>query len=93
MAARRSSLLVIVETVLVLVVGGLIGSALAGLGQTLLGDGPALRFLTRTWRVGLEPPAKVDLEILRFTFGATLDVGVLTAVGVFLALWLYWKLR
>ena len=95
MAAKKSRprAIGVLEWVLVLVLGAVLGSALAGLARGLLGEGPILGFLTRTWTLGLKPPATLDLKVLSLTFGATLDVGVLTAVGAGFALWLYLRLR
>jgi hypothetical protein len=92
-ARSRPRALTALEWVAVLVLGGLLGSGLAALARALLGDGPIVAFLARTWRVGLAPPATLDLRVLSLTFGATIDVGLLTAVGAGLALWLYLRLR
>ena len=92
--ARKSPRrLAALEWVAVIVLGGLIGSALAGLVGALLGDGPVLGALTRTWAIGLNPPATLDLKVMTFTFGATLHVGLLTVVGAAAALWLYLRIR
>ena len=96
MAAKGSSSprsLGALEWICVLVLGGLLGSALAGLARALLGQGPLMGGLTRTWTIGLRPPATLDLKVMSFTFGATLEVGLLTALGAVLALWLYLRLR
>lgn len=95
MAKGRSSArsLGALEWIAVAVLGGLLGSALAGLLRSLAGDGPLVGWLTRSWTIGLRPPATLDLKVLSFTFGATLDVGLLTAAGAALALWLYLRVR
>ena len=95
MAARKSSARSLgpLEWILVIVLGAVLGSALAGLARGLLGEGPVLGLLTKTWTIGLQPPATLDLRVLSFTFGATLEVGLLTAVGAAFALWLYIRLR
>ena len=95
MAARKSSprSLAALEWIAVIVLGAVLGSALAGLAEGLLGKGPIVSWLTKTWTIGLTPPATIDLRVLSFTLGATLDVGLLTAVGAAFALWLYLRLR
>ena len=95
MAARKSSprRLGALEWILVIVLGAVLGSALAGLARAFLGEGPVVGWLTKTWTIGLEPPATVDLRVLSFTLGATLDIGLLTALGASFALWLYLRLR
>lgn len=95
MAARKSSprSLAALEWVAVILLGALLGSALAGLVEGLLGRGPVVGWLTRTWTIGLTPPATVDLRVMSVTVGATLDVGLLTALGAGFALWLYLRLR
>ena len=92
-ARKRPSALGVLEWLAVLALGALLGSALAGLARGVLGDGPLVAALARTWRIGLQPPATLDLKVLSFTLGATLDVGLLTLVGAGLALWLYLRLR
>lgn len=95
MAARKSSArsLGALEWIIVIVLGGLLGSAMAGLIRGLAGEGPIVGLLTRTWTIGLKPPGTLDLKVLSLTFGATLDVGLLTALGAGFALWLYLRLR
>ena len=95
MAKARSSArsLAWLEWLAVLLLGALLGSVLAGLLGALLGDGPIMGFLTRTWTLGLDPPAALDLKVLSLTLGATVEVGVLTLVGAVLALWLYLRVR
>jgi hypothetical protein len=95
MAARKSSprSLAALEWILVTVLGAVLGSALAALARALLGDGPVMGLLTRTWTIGFQPPVTLDLRVLTFTFGATLEVGLLTAVGAAFAAWLYLRIR
>ncbi|MEW6424936.1 MAG: DUF4321 domain-containing protein [Bacillota bacterium] len=70
---------------LLLFVGGLAGSAVAYLLPANLGVLKAIS------SVGLQP-ATLDIHFLRFTFGLTMDVGILTVVGFLFACLLYRKL-
>ena len=84
MAPKRSARsLRLLEWLVVILLGGLVGSTIAGLARALLGDGPVVGSLTRTWTVGLTPPATLDLRVLTLTLGATVEVGLLTALGLF----------
>ena len=93
MAKKRKGVLVLLEWAAVILLGGLLGSALAALGQALLGDGPVMGALTKTWTIGVTPPFTLDLKVLSLTLGLTLDVGLLTLVGTIVAVWLYLRLR
>lgn len=65
----------------VLVLGALLGSGLAVLGEQVLPQGPLISPLVRTWEVGVDPPARGDLLVLSLSVGATLRVGALTVAG------------
>jgi hypothetical protein len=93
MAKGKSRRLGWAQWVLVMLLGGLLGSTLAALGRSLLGEGPLVSALTRSWTVGLNPPMTLDLKVIQLTFGLSFDVGLLTLVGVLLSLWIYWKVR
>ncbi|MFZ5592272.1 MAG: DUF4321 domain-containing protein [Bacillota bacterium] len=70
---------------LLLTMGGLAGSALAGqLGNYW----PVLK---SSAHFGLNP-ATLDLHFLRVTFGFTMSLGPLTALGLFLGYWVYSRL-
>jgi len=59
----------------------------------MAGDGPVMSFLTRTWRLGLEPPLVIDLVVVKFTLGLGVDVGLLTVVAAAVSLFLYVRMR
>jgi hypothetical protein len=71
--------------VLVIFLGGLLGSVLA---EALVAY-PALAFLGRDIRAGIDPPFTVDLRLLTVTFGATVRLNLAMVAGVFLAVWLF----
>lgn len=68
--------------VLLLLVGGLIGSAL---GSALA---PVIPWLKSTSTLGLKP-ATIDFHFLKLTFGFTITLGPLTALGFILGYLFY----
>lgn len=69
---------------LLLLAGGLAGSALTGtLAKTL-------PVLAATGSVGLRP-ATLDLQFMQITFGFTMELGPLTALGIILGYLVYRK--
>ncbi len=68
--------------VLLLLVGGLTGSAL---GNALA---PAFPWLKATSVIGLQP-STLDLQFLNLTFGFTFALGPLTALGLILGYLIY----
>ena len=71
--------------VLLLLIGGLAGSAL---GDALA---PALPWLKSTSAIGLKP-STLDLRFINFTFGFTFALGPLTALGLILGYVVYRKI-
>ena len=67
---------------LLLLAGGLAGSALTGAVAKIL------PVLASTGRIGL-PPATVDLHFLQMTFGFTMTLSPLTALGIVLGYLVY----
>ncbi len=70
---------------LLLLAGGLAGSAFSG----VLSD--MLPVLASTGKVGLRP-ATLDLQFMQLTFGFTVDLGPVTALGIVLGYLVYRKL-
>lgn len=67
---------------LLLLAGGLAGSALTGtLARTL-------PVLATTGNIGLKP-ATLDLDFIQLTFGFTMQMGPLTALGIILGYLVY----
>ncbi|MCL6448024.1 MAG: DUF4321 domain-containing protein [Armatimonadetes bacterium] len=69
---------------LLLFAGGLAGNAVAYVLP------PGLGILKAIYTIGLKP-ATLDLHFLQFTFGLTVDVGILTVLGFLLGYLLYRK--
>lgn len=71
--------------VFVLVVGGLLGSVIA----EALGGYPALAFLTRDVRAGIDPPVELDIRVFRLILGFTIRLNLAIVAGMVLAVWLF----
>ena len=71
--------------VLLLLIGALVGNALAAMLAPLV---PALK---ASYAIGLQP-ATLDLQLFRITFGFSLTLGPLTALGLILGYLLYRRL-
>ncbi|MAE71708.1 MAG: hypothetical protein CME06_14725 [Gemmatimonadetes bacterium] len=72
---------------LVLVLGMLIGSLMGTLISEFMVDGVVKDFFTRSITPGFTPTT-LDLVVLRFTLGLTIELNVISIVGVVLAAYL-----
>ena len=79
-AQRRFGLIV-----LVLLVGGVIGSFLGELAGSLLPEGWFQSLLSRGPTVGLKNPATLDLQFLSISLGLALKVNLAAVLGLILA--------
>jgi hypothetical protein len=79
-AQRRLGLIV-----LVLLVGGVIGSFLGELAGTLLPQGWLQNLLTKGPTVGLTSPATLDLQFLSISLGLAIKVNLVAVLGLILA--------
>lgn len=68
--------------VLLLLLGGLIGDAVASILPR------SLKFLKAIGTLGISPTT-LDLHFLKLTFGFAFDFGILTVLGLFLGFLLY----
>lgn len=66
-------------------VGALLGSVIA----EALSAYPALAFLTRDVRAGIDPPVTLDIRVLTLTFGGTVRLNLAILAGMVLAVWLF----
>ncbi len=82
--ARAASLLVL------LVLGGLIGSVLGEVIGALLPGGWLERLLARGVSPGLHPPFTLDLKVLTLTLGFSVKITLATILGMILAV-VIWK--
>ncbi len=73
---------------LLLAVGGIIGSAL---GQLLVKIWPVLKIFGEVYSIGL-PAFTVDLKVLTFTMGFMLNLSIFTILGFIVAYLAYRKL-
>lgn len=71
--------------VFLLLAGGLAGSALSGVLAQML------PFLATNGAVGLQP-ATLDLHFMQITFGFSISLGPVTALGFVLGYWVYRKI-
>lgn len=74
---------------LFVVLGGLLGSILGEAVRALTPPGMIQRIFAEPITVGLNPPLSLDLKLFTITFGLTLDLNLLTVLGIFLGLYLY----
>lgn len=63
------------------ILGIVIGEALAGY--------PALGFLSRDLRFGVDPPFTVDLKFFTLTLGFTFRVNLAVPIGIVIAVWIF----
>lgn len=88
-SSAKSSLWV---AIVLLLLGGLTGSAVGQL-IGLLSPWPAVhKLLVMGPRVGLTPPGRINLEFLTLTLGFSLRLNLLTALGMFSGLLLARKI-
>ena len=73
---------------LLLVIGGIIGSVL---GQLMTKIWPGMQMLGQVYRVGL-PAFTLDLQVFTFTLGFMLNLSIFTLLGFILAYLAYRKL-
>ena len=73
---------------ILLVIGGIIGSAL---GQLLTKIWPVLQIFGRVYNIGL-PAFTIDLQVFTFTLGFMLKLSVFTLLGFIVAYLAYRKL-
>ncbi|NLB18801.1 MAG: DUF4321 domain-containing protein [Syntrophomonadaceae bacterium] len=74
--------------VIVLLVGALLGS---WLGEVLIGLIPVLAEVGQIYVIGI-PHFTMDLQVLSFSFGLTLRVGLFTLLGIVGAYFVYRKM-
>ena len=65
-----------------LIISALLGSLLGELLGLLVSQGTLHDMLVKGYPVGLEPPIKVDLKVLTFSFGATLKLNLCSFIGM-----------
>lgn len=74
---------------LFIVLGGLLGSILGEAVRGFTPPGMIQRIFAEPITVGVNPPLVLDLKLFTLTLGFTLDINLLTLLGIFLGLYLY----
>lgn len=69
----------------ILLAGGILGHLVA---QALVGY-PALGFLTRELRFGIDPPFTLELRVISVTVGTLIRLNLAMILGVVVAVWIY----
>jgi hypothetical protein len=69
----------------VIFIGALLGSVIAEAVTAY----PALAFLSRDVRAGIDPPLTLDLRVFTFTIGATVRLNLAILIGIVLAVWIF----
>lgn len=69
---------------------------LGGIGGTLLGDllgtnFSSLKFLSSVYNIGTTKPLILDLKMMSLTLGISLNINIMTIIGIILAILLYRK--
>jgi hypothetical protein len=87
MAARRN-----LRTILLgIFIGGIIGSALSYLLNTLFPRGPVKGFFFNALKIGFST-VHVNLGFISLSFGLFINITILTIVFIFLTIYLLYKL-
>ncbi|TLY36191.1 MAG: DUF4321 domain-containing protein [Nitrospirae bacterium] len=82
----RKSPLVLVICVLV---GGLFGGLLGEILTAITPSGVIHNIFTQAVNPGLSPPVTIDLWLLKFTFGFTVKMNLLSFIGMLLGVFIY----
>ncbi len=72
-----------------IVVGGLFGGVLGEVLKSLSPDGPLRDLFLKAYTLGFDPPFRLDLNLLTFTFGATFKINLLSFLGILLGIFIY----
>jgi hypothetical protein len=69
--------------------GGFLGGILSEVLQRLSPEGFLPEIFIKGFSIGLNPPFVIDLHLLTFTIGFTLQINLLTLLGIFLGIFTY----
>lgn len=69
--------------------GGISGGILAEILRRISSPGFVHNIFLKGFNIGLNPPVTVDLHMISFTLGFTLQINLLTVLGVILGLYTY----
>ena len=65
--------------------GALLGSVIA----EAVGAYPALAWLAKDVRAGIDPPLTLDLRVITVTIGTTVRLNVAILLGIVIAVWIF----
>lgn len=69
--------------------GGLSGGILSEILRRISSTGFVHDIFLKGFKVGLSPPVTIDLHMVSFTLGFTLQLNLLTVLGIILGLYTY----
>lgn len=75
-----------------ILVGGLLGGILGEILHIMAPEGTIQNIFSTALMPGIKPPLSIDLILLKFTFGFSIKMNLLTFLGIFLGLYLYKQL-
>lgn len=73
---------------LFIVLGALFGSII---GEILAGYIPSLKVLSSAYSIGTRTPFIIDLRVIALTFGMTINLNIMSIIGVIVSIILYRK--
>lgn len=83
MRNKHTSILLLITLLIIgVVIGSLIGD--------LIGD--KIKFLSKSYSIGLKRPLDLDLKVLKLTFGFMVNINVASILGLIIAIIIYKKL-
>lgn len=74
---------------LFIVLGGLLGGILGEILRVIAPQGTIQNIFSTAIQPGIQPPLTVDLILFKLTLGFSFKINVLTALGIFLGVYLY----
>ena len=73
-------------------IGDLVGGVLGAFLQHLAPEGGLREVFLKTYPIGISPPLTLDLHLMTFTAGFTIEVTLFSLVGILLAVYTYTQL-
>jgi len=73
-------------------VGDLVGGVLGEFLRRLAPEGGLREIFLKTYPIGISPPFTLDLRLMTFTAGFTIEVTLFSLIGILLAIYTYTQL-
>jgi len=73
-------------------VGDLIGGVLGQFLHRLAPEGDLREIFLKTYSIGISPPFTLDLRLMTFTAGFTIEITLFSLIGILLAIYTYTQL-